>query len=63
MSSIIWVANRGGHYINSAGENVRFEVGDVYQGPNPEAQAADGVVSPAPAGSRQPGNENEGTEA
>ena len=57
-----WVAIRGGHYKDGAGTEVRFEAGDEYKGPNPEAQFADGVIAPAQSGYRQPGT-NEGTEA
>lgn len=60
-----WIANVGGHFIDEkTGENIRFEKGEPYLGPNPEGCAALGLVTPAfDAGSNEPGDEPEGDEA
>lgn len=56
-----WIATVDGHWIDlKSGVNYPFFVGDFYTGPTPEKYAALGILVPAPAGSSQPGNEDEG---
>jgi len=61
-SATAWVAAEELSYIDpKTGRNVPVGKGEIYNGPNPEKYHNEGLVVPAPAGSSQPGNQDDGS--